>query len=32
MLADLVLEDLRVLHPKAAKRGLSLPHWAELEH
>jgi hypothetical protein len=32
---DMVLEkELRVLHldPKAARGGLSLPHWAELEH
>jgi hypothetical protein len=30
----MVLEELRVLHLdlKAARRGVSVPHWAELEH
>jgi hypothetical protein len=35
MQADMVLEkELRVLHldPKAIRRKLSFPHWAELEH
>lgn len=32
-MADMVLEEPRFLHldPKASKKRVSLPHWAELE-